>query len=580
MGSSSRSSLQTAGCLFSLGAGILLCAAVVRAEPAARPGDPRRHALLVAVDDYARMKDLRFCGSDLRALRDALIASDFPAERTILICDDAPDAAHRPTRANIEKQIALLLEGVREEDFVLIAFSGHAVQSKEVASFCPADGDLDDPDSLVRISGAGGVYEQLQNSNADLKVVLFDTGHDDPRLAGSRSGQEVEEVVRFARAVPPFGIVRLRSCGPGETSRQDPQLQHGVFMHSLLAGLAGKGDRNGDGYLSLDELTTFASRETKAAVRLKFSGAQSPDDVRDCVREIRDFRLARVRSATLEPTGDAARKTSPAPARDLEKNVTNSIGMKLTLIPAGEFVMGSPETEEGHWINDPQHRVRMTQPFYLGVYEVTQGEYGKVMGAGANPSWFSPGNFGKKNVRGIDTSRLPVEYVTWTEAAEFCRKLSNRPDEKRAGRRYRLPTEAEWEYACRAGTVTPFHFGSALNGHEANCLGDRPYGTTEKGPVLLRPAVVGSYRPNAFGLYDMHGNVGEWCHDWYGEAYYRTAPQADPRGPDNGTYRVIRGGGSGRSAGDARSAIRNAESPSDQRSDDVGFRVAVSPSGE
>jgi len=184
--------------------------------------------------------------------------------------------------------------------------------------------------------------------------------------------------------------------------------------------------------------------------------------------------------------------------------ITNSIGMELVLIPPGDFLMGSPEEEKDRRDDETLHRVRITEPFHLSVYKVTQSEYERVMGE--NPSHFSSGGGGNVQVSNLETSRFPVEQVTWEDAIDFCRKLSLLPEEKAAGRIYRLPTEAEWEYACRASTATPFHFGSQLNGREANCDGT-PYGTDTEGPYLGRTTSVGSYQPNAFGLYDMHGNV-------------------------------------------------------------------------
>ncbi len=255
--------------------------------------------------------------------------------------------------------------------------------------------------------------------------------------------------------------------------------------------------------------------------------------------------------------------------------VTNSIGMKLVSIPAGEFQMGAPGGEYKAFSDErPQHSVRITRPFYLGVYEVTQAEYEQVMGT--NPSEFKY-THSNMLVNGLlpdrDTGQFPVDSVSWNEAVEFCRRLSAFSEEKAAGHMYRLPTEAEWEYACRAGTTTPFHFGSQLNGREANSDG-AAYGTPQKGPNLHRSTKVGSYAPNAFGLYDMHGNVNEWCEDWDGP--YTLATVSDPTGPASGSMRVFRGGSWKDWSGNCRSAARNKHSPGSQGSL-LGFRVAMTP---
>lgn len=248
------------------------------------------------------------------------------------------------------------------------------------------------------------------------------------------------------------------------------------------------------------------------------------------------------------------------------KEITNSLGMKLTLIPAGSFQMGSPNSEEDRDDDEgPRHRVQLKQSFYLGVYEVTQSEYEQLIGS--NPSYYSSEGGGSEQVRGKDTSRFPVESVSWEDAIEFCKKLS-----AKEGHTYRLPTEAEWEYACRAGTTTPFHFGSRLNGDKANVKGTSPYGTEENGPYLKRPTTVVSYSPNAFGLYDMHGNVWEWCQDWYETYYYRKSPSTDPTGPSSGSSRVLRGGSWLDGAHFVRSAGRIRNSP-DYRYHHVGFRL-------
>ena len=254
-------------------------------------------------------------------------------------------------------------------------------------------------------------------------------------------------------------------------------------------------------------------------------------------------------------------------AQDADKVITNAIGMKLTLIPAGKFMMGSPAAEAERDDEELQHEVAISKPFYLGVYEVTQGQYEKVMGK--NPAHFRQGG------------DYPIEQVRLAEALTFCRNLSDLPAEKKAGRVYRLPTEAEWEYACRAGATTVFHFGNALSSKQANFNGLYPYGDAPKGDKLQKTTKVGSYTPNAWGLYDMHGNVAEWCSDWYDPDYYKSSPKQDPRGPAKGVLKtdyedffyVVRGGCWLDEARACRAAYRFRLQPSEQYRW-VGFRVA------
>jgi formylglycine-generating enzyme required for sulfatase activity len=231
--------------------------------------------------------------------------------------------------------------------------------------------------------------------------------------------------------------------------------------------------------------------------------------------------------------------------------LTNSLGMKFALIPAGEFQMGSPDSDSTAASDEkPQHTVRITQPFYLGVTEVTQGQYERVMGT--NPS----------NFKG---AQLPVEQVSWGDAVEFCRKLSALPAEPSAGRVYRLPTEAEWEYSCRAGSTTKWSFGddeSSLKDHA--WYDDNANNTTHP---------VGEKRPNVWGLYYMHGNVWEWCSDDKRE--YASTTLDDPTGGTAGSGRVRRGGGWDFYARFCRSAVRGGDAPGD-RLYYLGFRVACS----
>ncbi len=242
--------------------------------------------------------------------------------------------------------------------------------------------------------------------------------------------------------------------------------------------------------------------------------------------------------------------------------ISNSLGMKMRLIPPGEFLMGSPPSEKGRAEDELQHRVLITKSFYLGRCEVTQQEYERLMAR--NPSKFS----GRDN-----GSQHPVEVVNWQDAFDFCNNFpvkerlkpyyNSGTREVREGNGYRLPTEAEWEYACRAGTTTRWSFGDDEN--------DLPRYAWVDSNSERRTHPVGELGANQFGLHDMHGNVWEWCWDWHGE--YAAAVASDPTGPAAGIRRVLRGGAFIYLPKATRCAFRNHYVPT-YRFSDFGFRVA------
>ena len=213
------------------------------------------------------------------------------------------------------------------------------------------------------------------------------------------------------------------------------------------------------------------------------------------------------------------------------------INLEMVLIPAGKFIMGSPVSEKNHRKEETEHEVTLTKPYYMGKYEVTQEQWQEVMGN--NPS----------KIKG---AKLPVTEVSWLDCQEFIKKLNAKTN---GG--YRLPTEAEWEYACRAGTTTIYSFGDSLTKSDSNIVGNSI-------------KAVGSYNPNAFGLYDMHGNVSEWCEDRYGD--FPAVSATDPKGPETGKYRVLRGESFYRNVSTARSSNRLDFTPTVQLQF-AGFRL-------
>ncbi|MCA9038342.1 MAG: SUMF1/EgtB/PvdO family nonheme iron enzyme [Planctomycetaceae bacterium] len=230
--------------------------------------------------------------------------------------------------------------------------------------------------------------------------------------------------------------------------------------------------------------------------------------------------------------------------------LTNSIEMKFAVLPPGEFTMGSPESEVGRYREEKQHSVTLTAPFWIGVHEVTQFQYEQVVGD--NPSEY----------KGADN---PVETVSWTDAVEFCEKLSALPVERAAGRVYRLPTEAEWEYACRAGTTTAYSCGN-----DKSQLGEYAWFVENRARTTH---AVGTKLANSWGIYDMHGNVWEWCSDLYGPYGHEAA--SNPQGAATGSSRVIRGGCWNYPAEHCRAADRTAGNPTSYSSSYFGFRVAM-----
>jgi sulfatase modifying factor 1 len=300
---------------------------------------------------------------------------------------------------------------------------------------------------------------------------------------------------------------------------------------------------------------------------------------------------------------------------DEAQEITNSLGMKLLLIPHGTFQMGSPAGEKGRYDDeDPRHEVQITKDFYLGRYAVTRGQFRRFVeatgyqteaekdgkgGWGYDETKDGKGGFPQKDTfnwrrTGFEqTDEHPVVNVSWNDARAFCEWLGRKEDKS-----YRLPTEAEWEYACRAGTSTRFYSGDEDGDlRQVANIADRSLAAKWDHSGLHNPAFkkaliswlgevswrdgypftapVGQFRSNAWGLYDMHGNVFQWCSDWYDGKYYRRRPRVDPQGPEDGKFRVLRGGSWLDYPRYCRSGRRSGLDPTD-RWHCIGFRVVLS----
>ena len=326
---------------------------------------------------------------------------------------------------------------------------------------------------------------------------------------------------------------------------------------------------------------------------------------------MRNFVIGCIMLFTMAGTAFSETKEPP---KKLAVDLGGAVKMELVLIPAGEFKMGSAESAEdtAAFFNKtygedllkadlfknehPQHRVRITKPFYLGAYNVTRGQFRQFVAATAYKTDAEKGDklgawgwdsekktfdFNKdyswRNASFEQTDEHPVVNVSWNDAVAFCKWLGTKD-----GKAYRLPTEAEWEYACRAGTTTRYHSGDdpetlakVGNVADATLKAKFPYwkGTIQASDGYVFTAPVGQFKPNAFGLHDMHGNAWQWCADWYSEDYYGKSPVDDPTGPNAGHFRVHRGGSWGDGPLSACSAVRVGNSPGGRYSS-TGFRVA------
>ncbi|MDO4583372.1 MAG: SUMF1/EgtB/PvdO family nonheme iron enzyme [Planctomycetia bacterium] len=591
----------------------------------------RKFAVLVGVTEYATMHDLRYTVRDVEAIREQLLKLGFEDENIYLLTTKNEDVAKVPTQRNVERTIASVLSQAGVGDLVFFAFAGHGAQLGDTAYFCTQDTiDEDISGTAVSITQA---MDDLAKSEARFKWIVVDACRNNPfrqRVAGVRSIQKIDN--------PPEGIALFQSCAPDEFSYEDESVKHGLFTSNFVRGLSGEADLNNDGSLTFLEVCTYTTNQTVRDVQTKFQKHQRPYltssmsdfiltedldrpkaiayfaaaqqlrrekkydeakreidkalelypedqeylDERGMLQTIVDAiakqkeleEKAREEAAARKKAEEEAKRLANIPRPTLpdvpqilpasggrtagERMVKTVKGVEYAFrwCPAGEFMMGSPEGELGRYSEETQHRVRLTKGFWMLETEVTQAMWESVMGD--NPSNFKGSN-------------LPVEKVSWKDCQEFCQKLRS------LGLNVQLPTEAQWEYACRAGTTTSLNNGKNITSEEGKgiCYNLSEVGWYEKN-LDLTTHIVGQKKPNAWGLYDMHGNVYEWCQDWYDSGYYAESPTSDPEGPSSGAFRVFRGGSWNSIARFCRSAFRFHNTPA-HRVDALGFRLALVP---
>ncbi|MEH2059135.1 MAG: SUMF1/EgtB/PvdO family nonheme iron enzyme [Nostoc sp.] len=591
-------------------------------------------AIAIGINQYDYLQPLNYAKRDAQLMQEFL-GNEAGFEQIFFFSDDSPSVggkSTRPNRANLRQVFLELFNKPFMEagDNFWFFFSGHGIRHADRDYLIPLDGNpADIEETAIPINF---VAERLRRCGADNVVLILDACRSLGTRAGEGIGRQTAEEARQQ------GVISIFSCSPQEYSYEIEALQQGAFTTALLEGLGIQGQcatverlnqylksrvpeivskhKNArqtpyviaepvnkshlilvPRYATLADIATLKIDAYQAEVNrnldlaeqlwIRVLAAASGRDM-DAIRAIQ--RIERLRWERQEPS-------SPQPHPSIENstkgiftveknllktfqfevvtvnakgNITNrnnceakyfveDLGNGVTLemveIQGGTFMMGSPEEEaERYEYESPLHQVTVPK-FFMGKYAVTQAQYQAIMGS--NPSKFK----GEKR---------PVEKVSWDEAVEFCKKLSQKTEHT-----YRLPTEAEWEYACRAGTTTPFYFGETITTDLVNYNGNSPYGSAPKGEYREQTTDIGKFPPNCFGLYDMHGNIFEWCLDVY-NSNYQDAPKDSSAWLSglNNEIKLLRGGSWFIDARYCRSVIRNSHARVIRHSS-IGFRVVT-----
>jgi formylglycine-generating enzyme required for sulfatase activity len=592
------------------------------------PAKAKRFALVVGVDEYQDSQISRLSGAtnDAKSLADALVRyAGFPQDQVILLASDQPQE-RQPNRGNIYKYLSNLRGLVPEDGLLLVSFAGHGIERGGRGFLCPLDAQISGSIELLETTAVAvdTVREWIRGTGVKQVLIILDACRNDPSGRGESENKLTDSFAKkfnfdlHNQEVTAFAT--LYATDVGHVAYEYKEKHQGYFTWMLVEGLKGAA-ANERGEVTLGGLVKYLQEQVPKRIRLdlgqeksqkpyatvggykadelvisitvritpdksaatidaganerefwsSIKGSNDPEDFKVYLEKYPSgdyIGLARNALRRLEAAAKPSVPTSNPPASnsvgtqptssgagkqeniDLQTYTENAGGaaIEMVRVPSGKFTMGSPDSETGRQSNEgPQHDVSISS-FYMGKYEVTQAQWRAVaslpivrIGLPASPSKFQGDN-------------LPVEQVSWDEATEFCDRLS-----RATGKTYRLPTEAEWEYGARAMTTGPYAGNLATMGWYTNISGD----TTHP---------VGTKQANGYGLYDMHGNVWEWCQDWYRENYYAQSPSADPVGPGTGSDRVLRGGSWGNFALNCRSALRFRSAP-DYRINILGFRL-------
>jgi formylglycine-generating enzyme required for sulfatase activity len=511
-----------------------------------------KRALLVAVDEYSRsdyLNKLNYAQRDAEAIRDILEKKDGSGYNVTLLL--GPQA----TQDRILKELDTIAKAGVPGGHLILGFFGHGVQYGSDAYFCPYDAALrqvvnadgqkqydgnrpllePDPQSLVHMREMLG---SMAVSKVNSRLLLADCCRENPNSARGLAPRAFGSGTKLSDL--PDNSAAFFACDENEKAQELEDMQHGAFTRAFLDAFA-KSER---------PTANGLSAEVPRGVTELLKSYKEKQNVKTVVKGVVDLGIVNIRlnpSAAMSESSASRNAPKLVEPPSVVNTVRNTIDMQMVPIRGGQFQMGSPEGEEGRYKDEKLRQVAISS-FYMSVTEVTQSQYQAVMGS--NPSV-------------VKGPHHPVESVKWEDVVKFCQALSNRPEEKAAGRSYRLPTEAEWEYAARAGQAGAYHFGDRAMLDEFAWNKNN----TDK------PHEVRTKKANSFGLHDMYGNVYEWCSDWYTADLERVARQ-DPKGPATGTERVMRGGSFRDDAKLLRSAARLSFNPQESKAF-CGFRVVM-----
>jgi len=480
----------------------------------------KRIALVIGNGAY-KSDPLRNPVNDATDIADALEGLGFSVSLKI-------DADQR----NMKQAIRAFGKRLRKGGIGLFYFAGHGVQVRGINYLIPIGVRIEsEADVEYEAVDAGRVLAQMEEAENSLNIIILDACRDNPFARSFRSSSS-----GLAKMDAPTGSILAYATAPGSIASDGPG-RNGLYTSALLKHMMTPG-------LEIGRLF----RQVRIDVLSSSGEKQVPWEASSLTG---DFYFNSGRGISVvpkQPVKKAPKHAAISPDETKPKvtkrgKIKNSLGMEFVYIPPGTFMMGSAHGEKDRDTDEKQYRVTLTRGFYMQTTEVTQGQWRAEMGS--NPSFY----------KGDD---LPVERVSWNDAQKFIRKLNQRE----GGNKYRLPTEAEWEYACRAGSTTRFFFGD-----DDSLLREYAwYMSNSEG----RPHRVAQKNPNDWSLYDTHGNVWEWCQDW--KWNYPSGAVTDPTGPTGGSYRVKRGGSWNFPPKGVRSAIRVGDYPNNHHNV-LGFRV-------